>query len=315
MKPYIKIADTKKLTHEEWLEIRKQGIGGSEAAAVVGLNPYQSAYAVWHEKKSLAEPFEGNDKTRLGSDLESYVAKRFEEETGKKVKRLNAVLRSTKYPFMIADVDRIIVGENSGLECKTTTNSDRYDFSAGEYPLYWRCQVLHYMAVTGAKKWYISVLDLSNARLSVIPVEWDETDATALITGEKCFWVDKIEKNVCPAPDGSEACERIIQEKYPQADESLPSVDLMAYEREMSQLSRVKAELAELDKEKESLEQKLKEALGEAARGEYGLYTVSYKNTTTTRLDGKKLKTEQPEIYERYARESTSRRFLFTVKK
>ena len=133
MKPYIKLADTRKLTHEEWLEYRKRGIGGSDAAAVLGLNPYTSAYAVYHEKLSLAEPFEGNDKTRLGSDLEEYVAKRFteimsERGTPLKVHRLNAILRSRDHPFMLADVDRMIVGENVGLECKTTSNNDNYDF-------------------------------------------------------------------------------------------------------------------------------------------------------------------------------------------
>ncbi len=112
MKPYIKLADTRKLTHEEWLEYRKRGIGGSDAAAVLGLNPYTSAYAVYHEKLSLAEPFEGNDKTRLGSDLEEYVAKRFteimsERGTPLKVHRLNAILRSRDHPFIKDDFPKL----------------------------------------------------------------------------------------------------------------------------------------------------------------------------------------------------------------
>lgn len=320
MKAYIKIADTKQLTHDEWLEVRKQGIGGSEAGAVLGLNPYSSAYSVYHEKLSLVAPFEGNAKTRLGTDLEEYVAKRFCEimaERGepKKVKRVNAVLRSVEYPFMIADVDRMLVGENVGLECKTTTNNDNYDFDAGEYPTYWYCQVQHYMAVMEAEKWYICVLDLSSGRVSIIEVKRNEGDIESLIEGERKFWEENIQNRICPAPNGSERCEDIIKEKYPQADEELPTVDLMAYEGQMSRLTKVKERISELDAEKSKIEQTLKEALGEAPRGEYGLYTVTFKNSISQRLDSKKLKAERPEIYDEYARESTTRRFLFTVKK
>lgn len=314
-KIYEKIADTKKISKEEWLELRKTGIGGSDAGAVVGLNPYSSAYSVYHEKLSLVEAFEGNDKTRLGTDLEDYVAKRFEEETGKKVRRLNAVLRSIARPYMLADVDRMIVGEDAGLECKTTTNFDGYKFDEGEYPAYWACQCYHYMSVTGAKRWYICVLDLSSGKVSVIQIERNESEIKALEEMESVFWYDHIEKKVCPAPNGSEKCDEILAEKYPMADEDVPALDLMGYSQELARLAELKAEIKPLEDEKSAIEQTLKEALGTASVGEYGLYKVSYKNSVSTRLDTKKLKEEQPDIYAAYANESTSRRFLFTVKK
>lgn len=320
MKPYIKIADTRKLTHEEWLEYRKSGIGGSDAAAVLGLNPYTSAYAVYHEKLSLAEPFEGNDKTRLGSDLEEYVAKRFteimsERGTPLKVHRLNGILRSREHLFMLADVDRMIVGENVGLECKTTSNNDNYDFEAGEYPLYWRCQILHYMSVTGAKRWYLCVLDLYSGRVSVIEVMRDEADIEALIAGERRFWEEYIEKRICPSPDGSERNEEILKTKYPRSDDEQPPIDLMGYERELSELAELKAKIKALETQEAAAEQTLKEAIGNASRGEYGPYAVSYKSTVSMRLDTKALKAELPELYGRYAKPSESRRFILTVKK
>lgn len=314
-KIYEKIADTKKIVKAEWLELRKTGIGGSDAGAVVGLNPYSSAYSVYHEKLSLVESFEGNDKTRLGTDLEDYVAKRFEEETGKKVRRMNAVLRSIARPYMIADVDRMIVGEDAGLECKTTANFDGYKFDEGEYPAYWACQCYHYMSVTGAKRWYICVLDLSSGRVSVIPINCNESEIKALEEMESAFWHEHIEKKVCPVPNGSEKCDEILAEKYPTADDDLPALDLMGYSQELARLAELKAEIKPLEDEKSAIEQTLKEALGTASVGEYGLYKVSYKNSVSTRLDTKKLKAEQPEIYAAYANESTSRRFLFTVKK
>ncbi len=314
-KSYIKIADTKKIGKDEWRELRKTGVGGSDAGAVVGLSPYESPYTIYHEKLSLIEPFAGNDKTRLGNDLEEYVAKRFEEETGKKVRRLNAMLRSTERPYMLADVDRMVVGEDAGLECKTTANFEGYKFDEGEYPAYWACQCYHYMSVTGAKRWYLCVLDLSSGKLSIITIERDEGEIKALEEMEKAFWFENVERKICPAPSGNDKCDDIIAEKYPTADENAPTLDLMGYSKELERLAVLKAEIKPLEDEKKAIEQTLKEALGNSSAGEYGLYKVSYKNTVSTRLDTKRLKAEMPDIYEDYAVESASRRFLFTVQK
>lgn len=314
-KTYIKIADRRKINDEPWKELRRTGIGGSDAGAVVGLNPYDSPYTIYHEKLGLVTGFEGNDKTRLGNDLEEYVAKRFEEKTGKRVRRLNAVLRSVEFPYMIADVDRMVVGEDAGLECKTTTNFDGYKFEEGEYPAYWACQCYHYMAVTNAGRWYLCVLDLSSGKVSVITISRDESEITALREMEGKFWRENVEKKVCPEPNGSDKCDEVIAEKYPMADMEEPALDLMGYSRELARLASLKEQIKPLEDEKKALEQTLKEALGTAPMGEYGLYKVSYKNSVSTRLDTAKLKAEQPQIYEAYAKESTSRRFLFTVAK
>ena len=314
-KIYTKIADTKKISHEEWIELRKSGIGGSDAGAVVGLNPYSSPYSVYHEKLGLVEAFEGNDKTRLGTDLEEYVAKRFEERTGKKVRRLNAMLRSVERPYMIADVDRVIVGADEGVECKVTSNNENYKFDEGEYPSYWACQCYHYLSVMGYKRWHLVVLDLFSAKVSVITIERDESEIKALEEIEKTFWEEHVQKKICPAPNGSERCDDIIAEKYPEADDNAPAVDLMGYGKEMERLEIIKGEIKILEGEKSAIEQTLKEALGTSSTGEYGLYKVSFKNSVSTRLDTKKLKLEQPQIYAAYASESSSRRFLFTVKK
>ena len=313
-KYYDKIADTKSITKEEWLELRKSGIGGSDAGAVVGLNPYTSAYSVYHEKLSLVEAFEGNDKTRLGTDLEDYVAKRFEEYTGKRVRRLNAMLRSKAYPYMLADVDRMIIGEDAGLECKTTANHENYKFDEGEYPAYWACQCYHYLAVTGAKRWYLCVLDLSSGKIAVITIERDENEINALVQMEKSFWENNVVSKVCPTPNGDERCDEIIAEKYPQADESAPIIDLMAYSKELSRLAEVKSTIKALENEKSAIEQTIKECLGNSHTGEYGIYKITYKNSVSQRVDLKKLKAERPDIYATYAVPQSVRKFLLTVK-
>lgn len=134
----LKIAATKDLPHEEWLRLRKQGIGGSDAGAVCGVNAYRSAFNVYYDKVStnLTEA-EDNERMRQGRDLEDYCARRFSEATGLKVHRTNYIYRHNTCDFMIADLDRVIVGENAGLECKTTAawNADK-----------WKSMIVLYMA-------------------------------------------------------------------------------------------------------------------------------------------------------------------------
>ncbi len=109
---------TLNMTHEEWLQRRKTGIGGSDAGAICGLNPYVSPMGVYLDKISTETTDLDNEAMRQGRDLEEYVARRFMEATGLKVRRSNMMYRNSRYPFMLADVDRFIVGEDAGLECK-----------------------------------------------------------------------------------------------------------------------------------------------------------------------------------------------------
>ena len=146
-------------SREEWLELRKGYIGGSEAGAVVGLDSYKSPYSVWAEKTGRAPGFEGNIITRVGSYLEDLVATLFCEETGKQVRRKNRMMVNDKYPWACADVDRMVVGEEAILECKTTNSFPvMKDLRTGSFPDRWYCQMMHYLAVTGKKKAYLAVL-------------------------------------------------------------------------------------------------------------------------------------------------------------
>ena len=83
------------MTHEEWLQARKSGIGGSDAGAICGLNPYTSPLAVYQDKVSETVEEKDNEAMRQGRDLEDYVARRFMEETGK---RCGVPMSFTKAP-------------------------------------------------------------------------------------------------------------------------------------------------------------------------------------------------------------------------
>ena len=104
------------VSNTDWLRLRKSGIGGSDAGAICGVNPYSSAMKVFRDKTSDVIEELDNEAVRIGHDLEDYVAQRFMEVTGLKVRKSNFMYRSTEHPFMIADVDRLVVGE----DCKAT---------------------------------------------------------------------------------------------------------------------------------------------------------------------------------------------------
>ena len=153
-----RLVSTLNLSHEEWLRYRKRGIGGSDAGAICGLNPYVTAMQVYHDKTSDTADDTDNEAMRQGRDLEEYVSQRFMEATGKKVRRANAIFYNEDNPFMLANVDRLLVGEDAGLECKTASPYMADKWKDGEIPMHYQIQCHHYMAVCDTRAWYIAVL-------------------------------------------------------------------------------------------------------------------------------------------------------------
>ena len=295
----------------EWLELRRQGIGGSDAAAIVGLDRYKSAFDVYADKIGLKEEQPDNEAMRQGRDLEDYVAQRFMEATGKKVRRRNAMLQHPEYPFMIANIDRWVVGENAGFEAKTTSVLNRAKFNQGEYPPSYYVQCVHYMAVTGAERWYLAVLVLNKA-FHVFTIERDEAEIEALIEAEKHFWENHVLKQIPPAPDGSEATSEVIKQLFPEARER-EEVVLFGYEDKIEQYLELDVRVKELECERDKLKQELQLAMADAEIGRAQGYVVEWKNQVRQSLDTKKLKSEQIEIYEKYLKPAQTVR-MFKIK-
>lgn len=301
----------------EWeTERHKLGIGGSEAAAIAGLNPYSSAFTVYWDKVGKGEPMKVSEGMRQGTDLEEYVAKRFCEATGKKVRKCEYMLQSAENPFMIADVDRFVVGENAILECKTSLNRSGYSYEdANNIPAYQLVQCLHYMSVVGAEKAYLATLVFGkDFNIVEINASAYKDDIASLIQIEKRFWEENVLKEIPPQPDGSERSTEIISEQFPSANEELSPVDLMGYSPQLHRLSELKKQIVELTDEKTEIENTLKTALGEAPVGEYGDFRITWKNRESTRFDSKALKADMPDVYAKYAKTSSARTFLFSEK-
>lgn len=289
---------TRDMPREEWLAWRRQGIGGSDAAAILGLDRYKSAFEVYAEKVGLKTEEPDNEAMRQGRDLEAYVAERFCEATGKKVRRRNAMLQHPAYPWMLANIDRWVVGENAGLECKTTSVLNRARFAQGEFPANYYVQCMHYMAVTGAEKWYLAVLVLNKA-FHVFTIERDENEIQALIEAEKRFWEEHVMPQIPPTPDGTESTADVIKAMFPEARER-ETVALFGYEEKIKAYLELDARIAELERQRDALKQELQLVLGDAELGRAQGYMVEWKNQIRRNLDTNRLKAERPEIYEQY---------------
>lgn len=295
------------VTQEQWLHLRKTGIGGSDAGAICGLNPYSSAMKVFQDKISTKIEEVSNESTRIGHDLEDYVAKRFMEATGLKVRKSNYMYRSKKYPFMIADLDRVVVGEDAGLECKTASAYSADKWKEGKIPLHYVMQCYHYMAVTGKRTWYIAAVILGIGFV-YHKIVWDEDVIQNLIIIEERFWKQHVIPKVIPTPDGSKACDEVLASYFPKGKKK-EMLNLEGFDEKLKRREEILASMEELQEEQKKIEQEVKLFMKEHEYAYSDRYQVSWKNIDTTKLDTKRIKEEQPEIYETYGKTSHYRRF------
>ena len=308
---YTVYADVRELTHDQWIENRKSGIGGSDAGAIMGVNPYRGAYSVWADKLGKTDPVDDNEALRQGRDFEDYVARRFAEKTGLRVRREYGMLRSDVWPWMVANIDRRIVGERAGLECKTSRDIHMKRYKNGDFPLEYYCQCLHYLAVTGWDKWYLAVLVYGTDLLTFeIKREDVEDDIGALIKAEDSFWHEYVMPERQPLPDGLESTTKALGAVW--AD-SAPDMAVDADDETDALLSR----LCGLKRERKTLYDQIAEAENmvkarmqdaEEMRGTGA--TATWKGVDVKRLSERKIREKFPDINLDELKETThTRRF------
>lgn len=284
--------------HEKWLEARAFGIGGSDAAVIMGVNPYKSPYQLWLEKTGQAEApdLSGNQYVYWGTKNESNIADWFQEETGKKVKRLGT-LRSKEYPFMLANVDRTVVGENAGLEIKTAGVRQYRKWKDDEIPDAYYCQCLHYMAVTGADYWYIAVL-LGGNEAKWKRIERNEEDIQHLIMAETDFW-KLVETKTPPPVDGSDSCAAALSAQYKGGDPNFSIILPPDIDGVIASLEDDKAIMDALKKQITEKENRLKALLGNAEEGTTDHYRVLWKTQAgRSSVPLAKIKKQVPDVYQ-----------------
>ena len=290
--------------HEGWLKIRKGYIGGSDAGAIIGVNPWNSAFSVWAEKTGQVPEFQGNVATKVGSYLEDLVARLFMEETGKKVQRCNFTIVNLEYPWACANIDREVIGEDAILEIKTTNSFENMKMLRnGEYPDMWYAQMTHYLAVTGAKKAYLAVL-IESRDFKIFELERDEKEIQALMDAEKNFWHTYVVTKRTPPTDGSIATTETIKKLF-NVSSDLIEADLAGCELAFQQRKALKEQIDKLKEEVDKIENSIKVVMGEASVGTCGNFKVTWKTQRTSGLDREAIKADYPDIdFTKYATES-----------
>lgn len=304
------LTSTISMSREEWLQTRKMGIGGSDAAAIAGLNPWRSPLAVYLDKVGeLPDTDNENEAMYWGSVLEDVVAKEFSQRTGFRVQRRNAMLQHPEHSFMLANVDRFIFNDRKQkgiLEVKTA-GAFNSSWDDEKLPDYVALQVHHYLAVTGLSYAYVAVL-IGGQQCRHHLIERDQEVIDYLIKIESDFW-KLVENRTPPEADGSESSTEALSLLYknsmPGSEVDLPptAYDLIKTFEDAKQMEN------EYKIIKDEASNKIKAILGENEVGHLGDKLVTWKPVSTNRLDSKLLQEEHPSIYERYLKTTTSRRF------
>ena len=303
------LVKTKKLSREEWLRYRTQGIGGSDVSIIAGINPFKSVYQLWLEKIGEIEPEQADSESaHFGTILEPIVRREFMQRTGLKVRQKNMLLQSEEYPFMLANVDGVINenGEKVIFEAKTASSYKQEIWEEG-VPAEYILQVEHYMFVTGARKTYVAALVGGN-HFYCHTVERDDDMIKKIIAMEKYFWEENVIGGVEPIPDGSEATTNYFNRKYSNSNRGkieLPKEVLSVCD----EYERLSQQIKELEDAKNAAANLLKSHLKEAEVGTIGDKKVMWKQISKTTVDIKRLKTEQPNLYDSYLTQSSYRRF------
>jgi len=314
----LRLVSTKDLSRNDWLDVRKRGIGSSDAAAAIGLNPYKSQLELWLEKTNrdvgLAKPNPDDDTTPVfwGVVLEPVVASQYQRRTGNKVRKVNAVLQHPDVPWMLANIDREVVGCNEVqiLECKTAGLNGARLWREG-VPKYVEVQVMHQLAVTGKQAADVAVL-LGGQQLEVYRIERDEALIEQLIALERQFW-HYVETDTPPPADGSESAEAALCLLYPADDgEQLDFTEDAALSQAFDELKQVRGALTSLGKREAELKQSLQQAMGEASKALFASGSISWKKSKDgTGIDLDALFKDHPTLKTQYQiNKPGSRRFL-----
>lgn len=314
---------TAAMSREAWLEERRKALGGSDMGAVLGLNQYRSAVSVWADKLGMIADQEDNEAMRIGRDLEDYVASRFSEASGLRVQRYNYLLRdSTNH--LSANIDRRVLGEAAGLECKTASALSEGRYKGGMYPESYYAQCCTYLAVTGWERWYLCAVVLGRGcyiyMMTTDPndtcPDWCESmvyvspeELQAVRDSARGWWETYIIGNTMPPTDGSPSTTATLGELYSGANDP-DKADLSGRVPDVAMYLSLKEQASALATQADEIKQSLMAEMGNKSKAICPGYSISWSAQTRTTLDRKALAKDHPEIdFDKYTKTSTSRTF------
>ena len=300
------LSTTLNLPREDWLALRRQGLGGSDAGIVMGQNPWTTRLQLWKEKTGILPAVQEETEAMVfGRALENVIIDQFQQRTGKRVFHVHAVLASRENPFMIANLDGRVVGEPAGFEAKTAFSADYWE--DGMLPPHYYAQVQHYMAVCGFQFFYVAVL-IQGRRLLWMKVDRDQNYIDNLVAEEAAFW-QLVEAGIPPEPTPEEAV-RQLELDYPK---ELAGLSVEIDRDKAEQLLAVKRTLVGLEQEEQRLRA---EILGELRGAETGIYRsgngtvkVSWRLTEgRVSFDTDQFRKDHADLWTKYQKQAGPRR-------
>ena len=297
-------------TREEWLELRRSGIGGSDASVIAGVNKYRSVTELWLEKTGKTDMSEEESEAIYwGNTLEEVIRQEFGKRSGMVATKPPYMYRSEEHPCMIANLDGEVEDEIYGtciFEAKTVSAYKKDEWDNG-IPIEYYLQLQHYMAVTHYKGAYIAAL-IGGNEFTYRFIEHSEETIEMLIEMELDFW-ENVGDNVPPDLDGSDAAKKYLANTYPRATKK-GAIDLGEVgEVLVEQYDEICAQEDHVKEMKQYVENQLKSLLKDNESGLAGNRRVNWTNVSSHRLDTKRLKVDEPELYDQYVSITTSRRF------
>ena len=304
----------------DWLKQRQSGIGGSDIAAICGLNPFKTPLQVWQSKINPVVDEEISEPAYWGTTLENVVAQEYAKRTGRKVQRINQVLHHPHLPYCLANIDRAVVNPemagrvfwkddrlttNRILECKTANGFAAKQWGeagSDQVPDSYLIQCQWYLGITGASVCDLAVL-IGGQDFRIYTILRDDDLINDLLQQGAAFW-ELVKNNIAPDPINYPEAVK----KWATSDSSLSVQADDSLIDDLEQIQSIKAQVKELEAQEDEIKARVVYALKEAETLIYqGVKVATCKTQTRTSFDSKAFEKDHPELYAQYKKQSSTR--------
>lgn len=288
---------TQNMGEDKWLALRREGVGGSDIAAIMGISPWRTPLGVYCEKRDLIKRAPTNEAMLFGTKMEPVLREWAGETISEQSQQPTSVFsspymyRSSEYAFMLANIDGVAVREDlayAGVELKTVDRSKAKEWEDG-VPDYYEAQVQWYMGITGLAAWYVFALIGKQQKLFIVAADAEKINAQR--SAAKKFWIEYVLGEKMPPATGEDT--DTLLKLFPDATEQMIRDD--AFESEVKQYLTLGAEASAIAQSRDTIKAKIEEKLGSSLALLSGKYKVSWSRFDVSRIDGKKLKAEYPD--------------------
>lgn len=312
------VTATRDTDRQAWLDWRRQGLGGSDAAVVVGLDPYRSLMELWLNKIGQLPDAEETEPMRWGTLLEGPIAAEFMHRTGLFVGGAQRLATHPDHRWMRATLDGLVYESGGdvmdqwlGIYEAKTTAAMRFGMHWGEEPPDWViCQVQHNMAVAEAEHAWVTCL-VGGQRLVWYEVERDDALIRDLIDAERYFWDEHVRARVPPPVTGTVRELDAIKAAFSHASPDLPGIDL-----DDAGIDLLQGYMQHKQREKEAAiaarmaQEQLCVRLGEAQAGRVnGKDVITWRAADRQSVDLQKLRIDYSGLVAKYTKTTSVRTF------